>query len=668
VTIWDDDYPRVGASVVDAYSVEGTIDRAVFRLSRTGATTLALPVSYTMSGTASNGVDYALMSGVATIRAGASYVDLTVTNLEDNLVEGEESLVLTLVEVAGYRVFATAGVGARLLDNDVPILGVSVSDGLAIEATADEARFTITRTLGDVTSPVVVRYAMSGSASNGLDYVALTGAVAFAAGSNATAVAVTPLDDALIEGPELAVLSLVAGPGYQLGPTTNATVTLYDDETSIITVGVADATASESGSDTGAFMICRTGGSVRPVTVKYALSGSAVKGVDYGAPSGVVVMAAGVTNVAVVIAPVNDVLVEGKETVSISIVADAAYQINTPSSAGLVVYDDEKPEVALAVADATAAEGGVDAGVFTVTRYCAGASPLAVKYTVSGTASNGVDYARLSGVVTIAANEAAATVTVEPVADGVAELTETVKLSLVADAAYVMALPNSGMVYIMSNTAAAAAAPAMAAASEVVVAKAVEQPVNRSGKAGRVMYAPVAMAGVDPVAGSITNEYYFWATESYAVRGKVVGYEWWISGERVSTNADMLHMFTTGGVYTVTLRVFDAAGVAGVDSVEVRVSEPVLPVVAALVWDGVAGEPGMKGGAARIRVSRCGDLTTAVDVRYTMSGPAVNGVDYRELGGVVTLAAGEVWRSVVVEPLGDAEVEGSERVVLTLDA
>jgi PKD repeat protein len=178
--------------------------------------------------------------------------------------------------------------------------------------------------------------------------------------------------------------------------------------------------------------------------------------------------------------------------------------------------------------------------------------------------------------------------------------------------------------------------------------------------------APAAMLGVDPATGSVTNEFYFWATESYDVDGTIVGSEWRINGALVTTNAEFLYTFATGGTYTVVLTVWDNAGASGSDTMVVNVSDATTPVVSVSVLDGVAGEPGLATGSGRFQVRRIGDLTQPLTVNYAMSGTASNGVDYTLVSGTATLAAGEASRTVVVDPLPDALAEGTEMAILTL--
>ncbi|MEO5368132.1 MAG: PKD domain-containing protein, partial [Magnetococcus sp. WYHC-3] len=170
--------------------------------------------------------------------------------------------------------------------------------------------------------------------------------------------------------------------------------------------------------------------------------------------------------------------------------------------------------------------------------------------------------------------------------------------------------------------------------------------------------SPVAMAGVNPTTGATTNEFYFWATESYDPDGTIASNRWQINSALVSTNAEFLWTFATAGTYTVTLTVWDNQGASDSDAVVVNVSASVLPVVSLTVSDAVAGEPGLVEGTGKFTVSRSGDLTKAITVKYAMSGTASNGVDYTKLSGSVNLAAGKASVSVTLTPLADALVEG----------
>jgi hypothetical protein len=74
-----------------------------------------------------------------------------------------------------------------------------------------------------------------------------------------------------------------------------------------------------------------------------------------------------------------------------------------------------------------------------------------VNYTVGGTATNGVDYQPLPGSVTVLAGQPSATITVTPIDDSLGEGSETVTLTLAANASYSIGTPSSATVTIVDN-------------------------------------------------------------------------------------------------------------------------------------------------------------------------------------------------------------------------
>jgi hypothetical protein len=75
-----------------------------------------------------------------------------------------------------------------------------------------------------------------------------------------------------------------------------------------------------------------------PITVAYSVSGTASNGADYTLLTGTVPMPAGATNADIVIAPWNDLLTEGDETVTITL-SPGPYPIAAPGSATVTIVD-----------------------------------------------------------------------------------------------------------------------------------------------------------------------------------------------------------------------------------------------------------------------------------------------------------------------------------------
>jgi serine protease len=107
---------------------------------------------------------------------------------------------------------------------------VSATDAGAAEAGADPGTFTFTRT-GDVSAVLNVSINMTGSAANGTDYNTIAGNVAFAAGQATTVATITPIDDTIFEGSESVIVTVQAGPGYEVGSPSSATITIADNDT-----------------------------------------------------------------------------------------------------------------------------------------------------------------------------------------------------------------------------------------------------------------------------------------------------------------------------------------------------------------------------------------------------------------------------------------------------
>ena len=74
----------------------GNADEALFLIRRSGSASNELVVFFTLSGSAGNGIDYQFISNQVVIAAGATQAFLNVLPLEDSLVEGTETVVLTL--------------------------------------------------------------------------------------------------------------------------------------------------------------------------------------------------------------------------------------------------------------------------------------------------------------------------------------------------------------------------------------------------------------------------------------------------------------------------------------------------------------------------------------------------------------------------------------------
>jgi hypothetical protein len=111
--------PTVTVSATDAAAAEAGSDPGTFTITRTGVTTLPLTVNYIMGGSATNGTDYATVSGSVNIAVGSTTATVTITPIDDSVFEGNETVILTLSTSASYVIGSPSNATVIIAENDV---------------------------------------------------------------------------------------------------------------------------------------------------------------------------------------------------------------------------------------------------------------------------------------------------------------------------------------------------------------------------------------------------------------------------------------------------------------------------------------------------------------------------------------------------------------------
>jgi hypothetical protein len=320
----------------------GVTDTGTFQLTRAGdASLLAAPltVTFTLTGNATNGSDYTNLPLTVTFAAGVATADVVVSPLNDGVLDGAETVLLTLTAVAPYELGSPVSAEVTIAPAPTGRVSVTATDDLASErATSsgpDTGTFRLTRE-GDaalLASALTVSFAVTGSATSGTDYTALPTSVTFAAGVSSVDVVVTPLPDSLDDSDETVVVTLTSVTPYELG-TTSATVVISPPKVSVEAV---DPNATEAG-DTGTFRLTRTGDLSRSMSVTVVFGGTATNGVDYRLiASTTVVFQAGQATRDIVIQPVTDSRDDQLETVVLSVTDLSEYDRGTQWSATVTI-------------------------------------------------------------------------------------------------------------------------------------------------------------------------------------------------------------------------------------------------------------------------------------------------------------------------------------------
>ena len=340
--IRDDETVDVNVSVFDATCKEqASPDAGTFRLTRSASSASALTVNYTLTGTATNGTDYTLVAGSATIPANQTTVDVTTTPTNDALAEGTESVILTLAaNGAAYDLGDNRAQTMWIQDDESPSLTLAASDANAGEAdgaSTNPGLFTVTVSSAPA-SDLTVPYTIGGSALNGIDYARISGSAVIPAGQTSVTVPVDIVDDDLGEGSETVQLTLGQVTGYNTATTGSVTVTVAASDLPVVNVIALDDTAAENPLDTAQFLVTLSKPSAANTSITYATSGTATSGSDYTA-LGITTINAGLTSATVTLTPVNDTDSEGPETATVAAAASASYTVG--ASATATITDDE---------------------------------------------------------------------------------------------------------------------------------------------------------------------------------------------------------------------------------------------------------------------------------------------------------------------------------------
>ncbi|WP_287737276.1 choice-of-anchor L domain-containing protein, partial [Microcystis sp. M045S2] len=292
-TIIDDDQSITLGVNPSSVTEDGTAN-LVYTFTRTGVTTNALTVNYTVGGTATFSTDYTqtgaasytATTGTVNFVAGSSTATVTVDPTADTTVESDETVALTLASGTGYTVGTTTAVTGTITNDDTNVT-LAVSPSSVNEDGTANLVYTFTRT-GVTTNALTVNYTVGGTATFSTDYTqtgaatftSATGTVNFVAGSSTATVTVDPTADTTVESDETVALTLASGTGYTVGTTTAVTGTITNDDTNV-TLAVSPSSVNEDGTTNLVYTFTRPGSPTSALTANYTVGGTATFSTDY---------------------------------------------------------------------------------------------------------------------------------------------------------------------------------------------------------------------------------------------------------------------------------------------------------------------------------------------------------------------------------------------------
>lgn len=219
--------PVVSFEAASSSVSEGGAVTVNLKLSR--SSTRAVNLGYTRGGSAAAG-DYSATPASIQFAPGETLKTVSVSTVDDTLVESAETVVLTL----GTPDYGKTGVPTQhtltIADNDVapPTLSFSAASASGTEAQPSTVDVVLSAASNQT---VTVAYGSSGTASRPGDWqVAPTGTLTFSPGQVRKTLTITPVDDSAQESSETAVLTLAAPVNATLGSPSAHTRTILDND------------------------------------------------------------------------------------------------------------------------------------------------------------------------------------------------------------------------------------------------------------------------------------------------------------------------------------------------------------------------------------------------------------------------------------------------------
>lgn len=443
----------VARSVISVTGPVGNLSetggKGSFTITRGGAPlSVPLNVHIAVTGEATRGTDYFLKIGnevltgdTVTLAAKAGSVKVDVYAIGDTLVEGSESVQLTVLPSMStpleYTLNATKATASVTIADDEPT--VKLTSPTTKMAEDGSLTFTVTRSGGSNKGSLQVFFDTVGSAIRGTDYklvsmdgkTVLTDSVTLGANAPNVMFKAVGIDDQLIEGEEGFALFLEGAPGTDTYSINKDFIALHikiaDNEPTVKLT--TTATKMDEGTGSATFTLARSGGSNKSeLTVFFDTFGAALQGTDYKLVSmdgktvlmDSIILKANAASVTFKAVGIDDQLIEGNENFTIHLAdapGDKTYIIDPLKHEGTVTILDNEPSISLTTTTKITSETKGSA-TFTVTRSGGSTgSALDVYFTSFLSAINGVDYklvsndgkTELTNFVTIPAKAASVT-------------------------------------------------------------------------------------------------------------------------------------------------------------------------------------------------------------------------------------------------------------------
>lgn len=193
-----------------------------------------LVITYTVAGSATAGDDYTPLPQSTTVAAGQRSTLLPVEIIDDDRVENNETLIISLKNSQDYSLASNASATITITSEDVvsalPEVNLIVDKTTVTEGQGGSLLLYVNRKTNDLSQPLKVVIELGGTATAGNDFHAFSGSITIPAGKTRAHTVLVLKDDADQEIDETLNISIAASASYQRGENSNLQLIIKDDE------------------------------------------------------------------------------------------------------------------------------------------------------------------------------------------------------------------------------------------------------------------------------------------------------------------------------------------------------------------------------------------------------------------------------------------------------
>jgi multidrug efflux pump subunit AcrA (membrane-fusion protein) len=260
-------------------------------------------VILSVNGSALAGTDFDPVDPVVTLPAGATSATVAVKTIPTTAIEPSKYLVVSLSQSTGTYSISTPA--AAVITISEPTAKPTVTLTSATTYLQKGSPYQVSVGLSQAQSTALtIHLSYGGTAVAGTDYAVPAGSIVVPAGQTSLAVSIPTVTSNAVEPNRVLTVSVAPNTAYDVGTPSSVSVTI--NSTVVPTLTITASTTSVTQGGAASFVITASQAPVKDTTVTFGVEGTAQPGQSYVPLTGTALLAAGQTQVTVVLQSIQN--------------------------------------------------------------------------------------------------------------------------------------------------------------------------------------------------------------------------------------------------------------------------------------------------------------------------------------------------------------------------